>query len=84
MNGIKNRLKKDKDKWVEELLSVLWVYRITSLKVTNETSYSLACDFEDVSPLKVDLTTIQTGAYNDNHNAEVLVCDLDLAGKMHS
>ena len=55
MNEIKKRLEKAKGKWVEELPIVLWAYRTTSRKVTNETPYSLAFDFEVVIPMEVGL-----------------------------
>ena len=58
MNGIEKRLKKSKDKWVEELLSISWAYQITLRKATNETSYSLTFDFNVVISLELGLPTI--------------------------
>ena len=58
MNGIKKRLEKAKEKWVDELANVLWAYRTTSRKATNEMLYSLAFGFEAVIPLEVGLPTI--------------------------
>ena len=51
----------------------------TTKKDMNETPYSLAFGFKVVISLKVGLLTILTKAYNDNHNAEVLARDLNLA-----
>ncbi|GFY97881.1 hypothetical protein Acr_12g0004220 [Actinidia rufa] len=79
MNRIKKRLEKAKGKWVDELVNMLWAYRTTPRKATNETSYSLAFRFEAVIPLEVGLPTIQTKAYDTTHNNEVLARDLDLA-----
>ncbi|GFY90940.1 hypothetical protein Acr_07g0011360 [Actinidia rufa] len=79
MNGIKKRLEKAKGKWVNELASVLWAYRTTPRKATNETPYSLAFGFEAVITLEVGLPIIRTGAYDATHNNEVLARDLDLA-----
>ena len=59
MNGIKKRLEKAEEKWVEELSNVLWAYRTIPRKATNEMPYSLAFDFEVVIPLEVSLPTIQ-------------------------
>ena len=78
MNGIKKRLEKAKGKWVKELPNVLWAYQITLRKATNETPYSLTFGFEAIIPLEVGLPTIQTEAYDANHNKEVLAQDLDL------
>ncbi|GFY85715.1 hypothetical protein Acr_04g0004530 [Actinidia rufa] len=82
MNGIKKRLEKAKGKWVDELANVLWAYRTTPQKATNETPCSLAYGFEAVIPLEVGLPTIQTEAYDATHNNEVLARDLDLAEEM--
>ncbi|GFZ15738.1 hypothetical protein Acr_25g0001470 [Actinidia rufa] len=79
MNGIKKRLEKAKGKWVDELANVLWAYRTTPQKATNETPYSLAFGFEAVISLEVGLPTIRTEAYDTSHNNEVLARDLDLA-----
>ena len=79
MNGIKKRLEKAKGRWVDELANVLWAYRTTPRKATNETPYSLAFGFEAVIPLEVGLPTIRTEAYNTSNNNEVLARDLDLA-----
>ncbi|XP_057484915.1 uncharacterized protein LOC130771317 [Actinidia eriantha] len=79
MIGIKKRLEKAKGKWVEELANVLWAYRTTLRKATNETPYSLAFGFEAVIPLEVGLPTIRKEAYDLTHNNNVLARDLDLA-----
>ena len=71
MNRIKKRLKKAKDKWVEEVSSVLWAYQTTPQKATNEMLYYLAFNFEIIQ-LEVGSPTIRTKAYDDNHNTEVL------------
>ena len=78
MNGIKKSLEKAKGKWVEELPNMLWAYRTTSRKATNETPYSLAFGFKAVIPLEVGLPIIWTEAYDANHNEEVLSQDFDL------
>ena len=61
-------------------------YRTTPRQATNEMLFSLAYDFEVLIPLEVRLSTIQTEAYNNDHNDEVLAQDLDLTEerrKMH-
>ncbi|XP_057497351.1 uncharacterized protein LOC130782072 [Actinidia eriantha] len=78
MNGIKKRLEKAKGKWVEELPNILWAYRTTPRKATNEMPYALAFGFKTVIPLEISLPTIWIEAYDANHNEEVLAQDLDL------
>ena len=72
MNGIKKKLEKVKEKWIEELPNILWAYRTTPWKATNEMPYSLAFRFEIVIPLEVGLPTIRTEEYDASHNEEVL------------
>ena len=79
MNEIKKRLEKAKGKWVEELSSLLWAYRITPRKTMNKMPYSSAFGFEVVIPLEVGLPIFQTEAYDGDHNVEVLAHHLDLA-----
>ena len=79
MNGIKKRLEKTKDKWVEKLPNVLWAYRTTPWKTTNKMPYSLAFGFEAIIQLEVGLPIIRTEVYDVSHNEEVLARDLDLA-----
>ena len=81
MSRIKKRLEKTKGKWVDELPDVLWAYRTTPRKATNEMPYYLAFGFEVVIPLNVGLPTIRIKAYDVSHNDEVLDRDLDLADK---
>ena len=79
MNGIKKRLKKAKDKWVEDLPNILCAYQTTPWKTANKMPYSLALGFNAIIPLKVSLLTIQTETYDANDNEEVIARDLDLA-----
>ena len=78
---IKTRLEKIKSKWVEKLSNFLWVYWTTLQKTIKEMSYSLIFNFEVVIPLEVGCPTIRTKSNDDNHNAEVLTRDFDLADK---
>ena len=84
INEIKKRLEKAKDKWVEELPSVLWDYLTTLWKATNEAPYSLAFDFESIILLEVKFPTIRTKAYDDDHKFELLAQDLALAKEKNS
>ncbi|GFS40362.1 hypothetical protein Acr_00g0068110 [Actinidia rufa] len=63
MNGIKKRLEKAKGRWVDELANVLWAYRTTPRKATNEMPYSLAFGFEAVIPLRRENALIRMADY---------------------
>ena len=58
LNGIKRKLEAAKGKWVEELPSILWTYRTTIRKFTNETPFALAFGVEAVIPLEIGMLTI--------------------------
>ena len=59
--------------------NILWAYRTTPQKATNEAPYALIFGFEVVFPLEIGLPTIRPETYDINHNEEVLAQDLDLA-----
>ncbi|GFZ14594.1 hypothetical protein Acr_24g0007840 [Actinidia rufa] len=78
MNEIKKRLEKAKGKWVKEFPNVLWAYQTTPSKSNKRNALLPGFHFEAVIPLEIGLPTIQTKAYDANHNKEVLAWDLDL------
>uniref|UniRef100_A0A2N9HY76 Uncharacterized protein n=1 Tax=Fagus sylvatica TaxID=28930 RepID=A0A2N9HY76_FAGSY len=79
LNGIKKRLEEAKGRWVEELPTVLWTFRITPRSSTRETPYSLTYGVEAVIPLEVGLPTLHSEEYDQDNNELVLAKDLDLA-----
>uniref|UniRef100_A0A2N9HXW1 RNase H type-1 domain-containing protein n=1 Tax=Fagus sylvatica TaxID=28930 RepID=A0A2N9HXW1_FAGSY len=72
------RDKQRKGKWVEELPSVLWTYRTTVRRSTNETPFALAFGVEAVIPLEIGMPTIRTTEFTVQTNEERLGKDLDL------
>lgn len=48
LDGLKKRLEHEKTSWVEELPSVLWVYRTTPRSTTGETPLSMVFGNEAV------------------------------------
>jgi hypothetical protein len=79
LDGIKKRLEKAKGRWVEELPSILWTYRITPRSSTRETPFSLIYGVEAVIPLEIGLPTIHTEYYDPITNETSLATDLNLA-----
>uniref|UniRef100_A0A2N9G0X2 RNA-directed DNA polymerase n=1 Tax=Fagus sylvatica TaxID=28930 RepID=A0A2N9G0X2_FAGSY len=78
LSGIKRKLEAAKGKWVEELPSVLWTYRTTVRRSTNETPFALAFGVEAVIPLEIGMPTIRTTEFTVQTNEERLGKDLDL------
>uniref|UniRef100_A0A2N9GLJ3 Uncharacterized protein n=1 Tax=Fagus sylvatica TaxID=28930 RepID=A0A2N9GLJ3_FAGSY len=78
LNGIKRKLEAAKGKWVEELPSILWTYRTTVRKSTNETPFALAFGVEAVIPLEIEMPTIRTTEFDVQTNEDNLCKDLDL------
>ena len=78
LGGIKRKLEAAKGKWVEELPSILWTYRTTVRKSTNETPFALAFGVEAVIPLEIGMPTIRTTEFDVRTNEDSLRKDLDL------
>ena len=78
LDGIKKRLEEAKDKWVEELPSVMWTHRTTRRRSTGETPFALAYGVEAVIPLEVGLPTTTTMEFDAEENECNLRKDLNL------
>ncbi|XP_038716417.1 uncharacterized protein LOC120009784 [Tripterygium wilfordii] len=57
---MEKRLEKAKGAWADELPRVLWSYKTTSRKPTNETPFSLAYGSETVIPVEAGLPSLDT------------------------
>ncbi|KAJ9538663.1 hypothetical protein OSB04_031396, partial [Centaurea solstitialis] len=75
INSIRKRLKGAKDKWVEELPSVLWANRTTPRASTGQTPYSLVYGCEAVLPIEAQVPIARNRTYDQN--AVNLSYDLD-------
>ena len=78
VSGLKKRLDDAKGKWVEELPHVLWTYRTTPRRSTEETHFSMTYGAEAVIPLETDFPTTRTSSFNPKDNNEQLTRNLDL------
>ncbi|GJU70721.1 reverse transcriptase domain-containing protein [Tanacetum coccineum] len=78
MEGIKTRLGREKARWVDELLNVLWAHK-TSIKQNNgETPFSLTYDSEAVIPAEIGIPTYRTLMIREGYNEEEMRLNLDL------
>ena len=78
VNGLKKRLDDAKGKWVEELPHMLWTYRTTPRRSTEETPFSITYRAEAVIPLGTGFPTSRTSSFNPSDNDEQLKKSLDL------
>ena len=67
-----------KEKWVEELPHVLWTYRTTPRRSTEETPFSMTYGAEIVIPLKTRFPTLRTSSFMPSSNDGLLEKSLDL------
>ncbi|RVW48842.1 hypothetical protein CK203_103561 [Vitis vinifera] len=70
---IKKRLEREKGKWVDELIGVLWAYRITSRKPTGANPFALAYGMEAIILTEVGMPRARTAVWeaeNDNSDLE--------------
>ena len=79
---IKTRLKGTKGIWSEELLSILWAYRMTAKTPIRETLFRLAYGSETVIPSEVGLTSFRVENYNESKNNEAMRLQLDLVDEV--
>ena len=78
MNGLKKRLDDAKEKWVEELPTVLWTYQITPRRSTGETPFSMTYGVGAVIPLETGFPTLRTSSFTLSNNDRLLEKSLDL------
>ena len=78
MNGLKKRLDDAKEKWVEELSHVLWIYWTMPRRSTGETSFSMTYGTEAVIPLETGFPTLRTSSSTSSNNDGLLGKSLDL------
>ena len=67
---IKTRLEGAKGIWLDELLGVLWAYRITVRTPTGETPFKLAYGSESVIPAEVHMANHRMIMYQEKDNEE--------------
>ncbi|MCH79653.1 RNA-directed DNA polymerase (Reverse transcriptase), partial [Trifolium medium] len=74
-----------KNKWVEELWSVLWAYRTTSHSTTGKTPFRLTYGTEAVIPVEIEeLTWRTTQPLPEEANNEALQEELDLVEELRT
>ena len=84
MKIIKTRLEGAKGVWPDELLGVLWAYRMTIRTPTGETSFKLAYGSEAVIPAEVHMANHKVTMYQDKDNEEQLHLNLDLIDEVRT
>ena len=64
--------------WLDELPSILWVYKTTLRTPIGETPFKLAYESDAVIPMEVGLTSYRVAHYNNEENEKQLCLSLDL------
>ena len=67
-----------KGKWVEKLSPVLWTYRTTPCRSTEETPFSMTYGSKVVIPLEIGFPTLRTSFFTSSSNDGLLEKGLDL------
>ena len=78
VNKLKKRLDDPKGRWVKELPHVLWTYRTTPRKSTEETPFSMTYGVEAVISLENGFPIMRSSAFTLDGNNELLKKNLDL------
>ena len=79
---IKTWLEGAKGIWLDELPSILWVYRTTARIPTGETSFRLTYRSDAVIPVEVGLTSYRVENYEEGRNEEAIHFQLDLVDEV--
>ena len=82
LHGLETKLEKAKGKWVDELPSILWAYRITSRVSTGETPFSLVYGIDALIRVEVDLVSPRVMAFSEEGNLHCLRENLDLLDEL--
>ena len=81
---IKTRLEGAKGVWLEELPSVLWVYRTTARTPIGETLFRLVYGSVAIFPVVVGLTSYRVGNHDERKNDETIRLQLDLLDEVRA
>ena len=79
--GLKTHFKGAKGTWVDELLSILWAYKITNRIATYETPFNLVYGTEALIPIEILVKSPRLMAYEEGNgvgNSKSLRENLDL------
>ncbi|XP_074323600.1 uncharacterized protein LOC141660511 [Apium graveolens] len=78
LDGLKKRVERSRNTWVDELLPILWAYYTTCKVKTEATPFMLAYGAEDVVPLEITHESPRIEAYEPETNEEGMRLALDL------
>ncbi|KAL0355325.1 UNVERIFIED_CONTAM: hypothetical protein Sradi_3979400 [Sesamum radiatum] len=78
IQGIKRRLERVGGNWMEELTSVLWVYRTTPRGSTGETPFSLVYGTKAIIPAELGIPSHRVMNFSEECNENLLRENLDL------
>ncbi|XP_074356335.1 uncharacterized protein LOC141696041 [Apium graveolens] len=78
LDGLKKRIEKSRNNWVDEVLSILWAYRTTYRVTTRATPFMVEYGVEVVVPVEISYSSPRIQAYNAEENEEGQRLALDL------
>ena len=77
VNGLKKRLKGAKGNWAEELLSFLWAYQTTPMRLTSEIPFFMTYGAEVVIPVEISMTSMRVVGFSPGSNDAQVSENLD-------
>ncbi|XP_074337745.1 uncharacterized protein LOC141674946 [Apium graveolens] len=78
LNGLKKRVERARNTWVDELLLILWAYRTPCKVIIKATLFMLAYRAEVVVPIEITHRSPRIEAYEPETNEEGMRLALDL------
>ncbi|XP_074327311.1 uncharacterized protein LOC141665235 [Apium graveolens] len=78
LDGLKKRVKRSTNNWVDEFLPILWAYRTTCKVITEATPFMLAYGDKAIVPLEITHESPRDEVYEPETNEEGMKLALDL------
>ena len=78
LDGLKKRVERSRNTWVDELLPILWAYRTTCKVTTQATPFLLAYGAEAIVPIEISHTSPRITVFELEANEEGMKLALDL------
>ncbi|VFQ98589.1 unnamed protein product [Cuscuta campestris] len=75
---LKRKLEACRGEWAEELPYILWTYRTTPRRATQETPFAFCYGFEAMAPAEISIATHREEIFDPERNEEALAAELHL------
>lgn len=83
LNVLKKKIEGKRGSWDEKVHGVLWSYRKTHKKATDETLFCMAYGAEPVTPLEVQMSSLWLELFDEEKNNQGLILCSEVQDEVH-